>query len=148
MKIRKYAQPEFERDCEIIANNVKRSGQQYDLILALGRGGIPAGTKLAHLLSLPMYVVNYSLKDSNRGLTMLDLTNQLDSSSRILVVDDISDSGNTLQEVVNLLDGWFVHTATLLFKPQTSRFRPTYLATIHMGDDWVEFFWEEPLIAK
>lgn len=145
---RKYLEPEFDRDCEIIANNIRRDNTKYDVIVALGRGGIPAGTRLGNLLNIPVEVVQYSLKDDTRAARMLDFVNRFSLNTRFLIVDDISDSGTTLQEIAAFFDGTVFHTATLVFKPQTSRYRPTYLATIHMGDAWVEFFWEEPLIAK
>ena len=69
------------------------------------------------------------------GITMVN-----DCSSygawQVLIVDDICDSGKTLQEYKEYT------TAVLHHKPHTSCFTPTIYANLHEGDEWVIYPWE------
>lgn len=145
MKKKFYSQHDFDRDCMTIASHIDSTKQTYDVVVALGRGGIPAGTRIAHLLKLPLEIVPYSLKDDTRHARAREMAARL-KNQRILVVDDISDSGHTLEEISFHLDGEVFHTATLVYKPQ-SKHKPKYFSMVHLGDEWLEFFWEEQLIS-
>ncbi|NWF65870.1 MAG: phosphoribosyltransferase, partial [Campylobacterales bacterium] len=65
---------------------------------------------------------------------------------KVLIVDDISDSGNTLIEISNILNQSYKNvkfqTLTLFSKP-TTKYKPTYFAK--QTDEWIEFFWSKDL---
>lgn len=69
--------------------------------------------------------------------------------SRVLVVDDISDSGETLDAVMNYLKSEFsgieFKSATLFYK-ETSIHEPDFW--INIADDWIDFFWERDFIVS
>ena len=64
--------------CEKLAEQIKASGIEFQSIWAIPRGGLIPGVVLSHKLGLP-------------------LTDKPDLDSPLLIVDDISDTGETLQ---------------------------------------------------
>ena len=71
----------------------------------------------------------------------------MDGKQKILIVDDISDSGNTLIELSTILNQSYkqlkFHTLTIFCKNQT-KYMPTYFAK--QTDEWIEFFWSKDLL--
>ena len=64
-------------------------------------------------------------------------------SGRVLVVDDVADTGTSLEFVVRRLKGKGareIRTATIAYKPR-SRVKPDYF--VYETDKWVVFPWEE-----
>lgn len=138
-----YTNEQFEADVKLLANAIKDEG--FDLILGIARGGLYPAVRLSHMLDLPMYAINYSLKDDNRHDFFRDTVRNIDDfkNKKILVVEDIADTGNTLQELfMKHLDCLDAKAAALIFKPTTCCFRPKYFGSIFMGNQWVTFPWE------
>jgi len=89
---------------------IKPSGEEYDLILCITRGGlIPAGM-LAYSLGIKDIVnINVSSYDGEEQgeLKIKDLSKKdkklFRNAKKILIVDDIIDSGNTINSVYSYL---------------------------------------------
>lgn len=68
---------------------------------------------------------------------------ELEGVQRVLVVDDIADSGDTLKAVMCYLEEKFpqstFHAATLFYK-KTSVYEPHYW--VNEANEWIDFFWE------
>jgi hypothetical protein len=143
-QILEYTYENFERDVQILSSTIK--GEGFDLIVGVSRGGLWPAVRLSHLSGIPMVALNYSLQDENRNVHFCGLTAAVSDfySKKILIVEDIADTGNTLQELfMTHLDGKVdAKAAALIFKPRTCKFRPKYLATIDMSDAWIQFPWE------
>ena len=67
-----------------------------------------------------------------------------------LIVDDICDSGETLDKIVKKYQTLYSYpfnlkTAVLHYKPHTSCFEPTYVQSkpIKFYDDWIIYPWEK-----
>ena len=86
-----------------------------DSVHGIARGGLTPAVMISHKLNLPY--VNVIGKNT-------------------LVVDDIADSGVTLEKSPG------VYTAVLHYKPHTSCFKPSIWANLHEGDEWVLYPWE------
>lgn len=136
-----YGEDDFVNDTSIIAKIITTQSYKFDVIVALGRGGIPFGSKLSYLLRKPLYEVQYSLKDESRYENLNAILPDI-KGKKILIVDDISDSGLTLAEIAVKLQHEQFETATLIYKPRTSIYEPTFFAREHSTDKWVTFFWE------
>jgi hypoxanthine phosphoribosyltransferase len=73
-----------------------------DYIVGLTRGGLVPALMLSHYTGIPMHTLHVSLRDSGTGpesnLWMAEdaFGHNLDQPKNILVVDDINDSGATL----------------------------------------------------
>ena len=86
-----------------------------DSVHGLSRGGLIPAVMVSHKLNLPY--VEVIGKDT-------------------LVIDDICDSGVTLQNTPGL------YTAVLHHKPETSCFTPNCWADLHVGHEWILYPWE------
>ena len=87
-----------------------------DSIYGIPRGGLIPAVMLSHKTELPLVQT---------------------IGKNTLVVDDICDSGVTLDK----MPGQF--TAVLFHKPHTSVFTPNVYSKLHEGDEWLVFPWEE-----
>jgi xanthine phosphoribosyltransferase len=84
----------------------------------------------------------YDASSKRESLTLFG-TCSFAPNTKVLVVDDIADSGETLEFIMNYLlkeypDVSFV-SATLFYKT-TSVFEPDFW--VQDADDWIDFFWE------
>lgn len=98
-----------------LCTKIQSSYLPINSIFGLKRGGLIPAVMISHKLNIPWSDV------------ILPNT---------LVIDDICDSGLTLQKCVAS------YTAVLHYKPHTSCFEPTLYSSIHEGDEWVIYPWE------
>lgn len=135
---------------DVIVSHVKN--KEYDLIISLNRGGIIPGVLLSHRLKIKHGVItiqSYSGKKRTKDCIIdryISMLGDINPNHRLLIVDDIADSGRTLEELLKFLDMIKVprkniETATLYYK-ERSVFRPTYYGKKINNDTWVEFAWE------
>jgi xanthine phosphoribosyltransferase len=72
-----------------------------------------------------------------------------DKVLKVLVVDDIADSGETLEVVMKIFANRYTDiefkSATLFYK-ETSIYEPHYW--LNKADDWINFFWDTDFIDK
>ena len=123
-----------------------------DAILAIARGGLT----LAHAYALAtdnrnLFSVNSVLYDGDVKRSHAKLTNipDLSSMKRVLILDDIVDSGETLKGVLRVLHERYpdidFKTASLYYKP-SSDIQPDF--TLHEATAWIDFFWEKDFMVK
>lgn len=138
-----------------LASQVAESGYQPDVVLAIARGGlIPAGS-IGYALSVKntfvMNVEYYTGVDTRLDVPVvlppyLDLVDLEDK--QFLVVDDVADTGNTLQLVRDMTAGKVgeVRTAVLYEKPHSVI---TCEYVWKRTDKWILFPWsaEDPVAA-
>lgn len=138
-----------------LARAVVQSGYEPEMVIAIARGGlIPAGAlayaigiKAAGTLNVEFYSdIEETLPDPVvlRPLLDTDAVN----GKRLLVVDDVADSGRTLDLVLDLLRPHTpqVRSAVLYTKPRTI-VRPDY--SWRETDRWINFPWStEPVITR
>ncbi len=71
---------------------------------------------------------------------------ELKESKKVLIVDDIVDSGDTLVEVLAVLNEKYPNitfvTASLFYK-KTAKIAPNWY--VKEPESWIEFFWSEDL---
>lgn len=102
--------------------------EHYDAVYGMPRGGLPLAVHISHHLSIPlvMNLIQFAQEHPN---------------GRLLVVDDIVDTGKTfdrLIEVAEIHDIDFT-SLTLYFKPDS-----TYTPSIYIKEtrSWIVFPWE------
>jgi len=140
---------DIERFTACIHEDILIGGEPYTHIMGVSRGGLPVAVRLSHLLNLPMAMTNYSSPDGNghgsdKFFWLDDRHVLIDKNSRILVVDDIADTGFTLRDIKEELDVRcdVVHFATVVYR-QGSVVVPHYIGIeIAESDPWVSFPWE------
>jgi hypoxanthine phosphoribosyltransferase len=146
----------YGRAARELATMVADSGFRPDLILAIARGGLfPAGS-LGYALSVKnLYVMNlefYSGVDERLDVPVM-LPPYLDkfdlTDARILVVDDVADTGHTLKAVYEFCQEVVAEsrTAVLYEKPQ-SLVKCDYVWK--RTGQWINFPWstEAPLVDR
>ena len=76
----------------------QRVGYDYDLVVGVGRGGLIPATMLAYKLNKKVVNFGISTYDNMSQKLNYDIYQHIiipDKKTRVLVVDDICDSGNT-----------------------------------------------------
>lgn len=137
-----------------LAREVADSGFRPDIILAIARGGLFIAGSLGYALSVKnLYVMNleyYTGVDERLEVPVmlppyLDVVDLTDA--KILVADDVADTGHTLKAVHEFCQGVVAEsrTAVLFEKPQ-SVVRCDYVWK--RTDRWINFPWstEAPLV--
>ena len=146
----------FGDACRQIAQQIADSGWMPDLIVAIARGGmLPAGA-ISYALGVKANgAINVEFY-TGVGKTMAEpeiLEPYMDISSlegkRVLIVDDVADSGKTLKLIMDLIakEGLSMgsgtakvdaRSATIYLKP-TSVIKPDYV--FKQTDKWINFPW-------
>ena len=137
-----------------LAATVRASGWRPDLLIALWRGGAPAGVALHEYFKctgwpvehIPLKCSSYTGIGENAGsvaFTMGDAVfGMLRKGERVLVVDDVFDTGRTAAAVREriLAAGAETRMACVYWKPGKNKtdLRPDYFAR-DVGDDWIVF---------
>jgi|TARA_R110000796_G_scaffold205393_3_gene321411 hypoxanthine phosphoribosyltransferase len=110
-----------------LSYRIEVSDDKFENIYGLQRGGLIPAVMLSHKLGMPM----------TKG----------DIGPNTLIVDDICDSGETLDKLVNKYQTLYSYpfnlkTAVLHYKPHTSCFKPTLYAKKWDNSNWIEYPWE------
>ncbi|GAA1776579.1 phosphoribosyltransferase [Agromyces lapidis] len=138
---------QFGEAARSLAGEVLASGFRPDVVIAIARGGLllagaisyALGTKQCGSINVEFYTdIEKVLPEPIVHPPMLDAPAL--AGKRVLLVDDVSDSGRTLAKVLDLLTevGAEVRTATLYTKSRTILVPDfSYRAT----DDWIVFPW-------
>lgn len=109
------------------------SRSPYDLIIAIARGGLSLGLILSDFLQTPISCITIQSYTDIGKQGELTITSKLGTSikgKRVLLVDDIADSGKTFKRSLSYLKRLkptSVTTASLFYKPH-SVYRPDYFA--------------------
>lgn len=138
---------EFGEAARDLARTVRRSSFAPDLVVAIARGGLPLagaisyalGTKMCGSINVEFYTdVAETLPEPVLLPPMLDAPAL--GGKKVLLADDVSDSGRTLALVVDLLAsyGADVRTVTLYTKPRTVHV-PDF--EWRKTDRWITFPW-------
>jgi len=119
-----------------------------DVLISIGRGGMIPTRILADLLDIND-VYMYSIKlykgiaQRNNRPTVQSFNHNIEQKN-ILLVDDIMDSGTTIETVIQNLKRnkpKNIRTATILCKTSCKR-QPTFYSKNSEVNDWIVFPWE------
>ena len=110
-----------------LTQQIAQSGIQFENIFGLQRGGLIPAVMVSHKLGIPM----------TKGTI----------SPNTLIIDDICDSGVTFADFFETHQEEYafpfnLNFACLHYKPQTSKFKPTFYSSIWNSNDWIVYPWE------
>lgn len=141
-----YPYGDFVADLKILTSKIDR---EFDAIVAIARGGLSVALMLGEYYDMrEVYAINTIGYEGTKKLDEVKVFNMpdLNGAKRVLVVDDIVDSGDTLIKVLKTLEGRFPTTefnsASIFYKP-TASIEPTWW--VQEANVWIEFFWSEDL---
>jgi len=80
-----------------IIEQMNDSNWMPEIILSINRGGCIPGIYLSHKIEIPHKVIDIQLRDSSVIPNFSVLNDCLTKYQKLLIVDDINDSGNTLK---------------------------------------------------
>lgn len=83
-----------------IVSEMDKEGFRPDRIIALARGGAILGVILSHRLNVPVTIVSYSSKKGKGDDRNHDNALPKVEGVNLLIVDDLTDSGHSMAEVV------------------------------------------------
>lgn len=133
---------------ERLAHKVHESGFRFNQIICIARGGLRVGDVLSRIFDLPLAILSTHSYTAEGGTIRGELViaehmtmTKPRLGDRVLLVDDMVDSGHTLAAVYNELPRRFPHitdlkTAVLWWKA-CSVFTPDYFVDYLPDNPWI-----------
>lgn len=144
-----YTYDMFQNSIDMLADEIEihmsQTEEEYDYVVGITRGGLVPAVNLSHKLGIRMIAVNWSTRDSDIRV-LSEETLDLIRGKRILIVEDIVDSGKTLSQLTEALkDVCIVDIAALVYNTDQSIEPKFHAVTIDRKEysDWINFFWEK-----
>lgn len=137
-----------------LANMIHESGWQFDQVLCLARGGLRPGDIFSRIFDVPLAILSTSSYREEAGKVQgsLDIAKHITMTSgnlggRVLLLDDLVDSGVTLEKVQLHLKEHFpavteVRTAVIWCKGCSS-VKPDYYVQYLPTNPWIHQPFEE-----
>jgi hypoxanthine phosphoribosyltransferase len=139
---------DYHRSIEDLAKQVSESGWKFDHVLCLARGGLRPGDVFSRLFNVPLSILTVSSYREEGGtqrgeLCIADrITSTIEKlTGRLLLIDDLVDSGVTLQRVGEWLLNRHpeiseIRSAVIWYK-ENSSVRPDYFVHHVAGNPWI-----------
>ena len=139
---------EYNRLIERLALKVYESGWKFDQVLCLARGGVRPGDVFSRIFDVPLAILSTSSYREEAGTVRgdLDIAKYMTMTKgplagKILLVDDLADSGVTLDKVTRHLADNFegvteVKSAVIWLKGCSS-IRPDYFLEELPHNPWI-----------
>lgn len=138
-----------------LADNIVEQLGEKDIVpthvVGLSRGGLLAGVIISHKLRLPFIPLRWSTRDfpEQQVADVSELVDVIQNKKhRLLIVDDICDSGRTLNEVFECMSDLIIGeeknkpVTAALFHRAGSNHQPTLRAELLETDEWIVFPYE------
>lgn len=130
-----------------LAQKILKTNQKYDRLIALARGGVSISQALADALAVKKISIIQTemytgINEKSATPIVTQPLSQEITDERVLVVDDLADTGETLLFISQYLSAQGpkdIKMATLLRKPWTKVSPDFYVKD---SDAWVIFPWE------
>lgn len=139
---------EYHNLIEKLALKVYQSGWEFDTILCLARGGMRPGDILSRIFDKPLAIMSTSSYRADAGTVQgrLDIarfitTPKGEIAGKVLLVDDLADTGHTLQAVINTLKNHYEPITELrsavIWTKGVSTFQPDYSVEFLNTNPWI-----------
>ncbi|RRS30080.1 MAG: nicotinate phosphoribosyltransferase [Epsilonproteobacteria bacterium (ex Lamellibrachia satsuma)] len=118
---------------------------KFDAIIAIARGGLGLAQLLGEYYDLrAVYGINTIGYDDTTKLEAVKVFNipELNDAKEVLVVDDIVDSGDTVIEVLKVLEQTYPNVTfkiASLFYKKSAKIAPNWY--VREAKEWIDFFW-------
>ena len=137
---------QFHRDCRALAWRLSAAGP-FDALVAITRGGLVPAAIVARELGIrtieTVCIASYHDYARQGGLEVLkgvsEAVLKLGEDAKVLVIDDLVDTGKTAREVRDMLPR--AHFATIYAKPLGRPLVDTFVTEVSQ-DTWIYFPWD------
>lgn len=145
---------DYHRAIETLALRVHESGWKFDQVLCLARGGLRPGDVFSRIFDVPLAILSVSSYREDAGTVQgeLDIAKHITLTKgalagRILLVDDLVDSGVTLARIQEHLRSHFpavtdLKTAVIWYKA-CSTVQPDFYLEYLSTNPWIHQPFEE-----
>lgn len=136
---------EYHSLARILASKILTDGISIDEVVAISRGGLTLGHLMTDLLTVPISTFTIQSYTNLQTQGQVKITKPLTTpiyDKHILLVDDVSDTGKTIERALQYLKAQQpkqVTTLTMYYKPH-SIFKPDYFAKTTSA--WIMFPYE------
>jgi uncharacterized protein len=139
---------EYHNLVEKLAIMIHKSGWKFDTILCLARGGMRPGDILSRVFDVPLAIMSTSSYRADSGTVQghLDIARYITTpkgeiAGKVLLVDDLADTGHTLNAVVNRLRNNYAPITELrtavLWTKGVSAFKADYSVESLPTNPWI-----------
>ncbi len=139
---------EYHNLIEKLALRVHQSEWEFDTILCLARGGMRPGDILSRIFDKPLAIMSTSSYRADAGTIQghLDIARYIttpkgDIAGKVLLVDDLADTGHTLNAVVQMLKNNYAPISELrtavIWTKGVSGFEPDYSVEFLPTNPWI-----------
>jgi len=134
---------QFHRDARTLAELLRPRGP-FSTLIAITRGGLVPAAIIACELDLrcieTISIASYVAESVRREARIIkSAAPSVLESGKLLVIDDLADSGDTLRTVRAILPA--AHIATLYVKPAGKALADTFVQEVPQTT-WIEFPWD------
>ena len=139
---------QYHAEIEKLARQIHESNWQFNQLICIARGGLRVGDVLSRIYDMPLAILSTSSYTEKAGTIRgeLMIADQMTMASgrlgdRVLLVDDLVDSGVTLEAVTRTLPQRYpqitaLRTAVLWYKA-CSVFKPDYFTEYLPDNPWI-----------
>ena len=152
-----YSWEEMRRDVNVLCREIVLDKFEPKVIVGISRGGLVPGVMMSHWFKLPFKPVRASMRD----FPACDDYLPKKTDERVLIVDDICDSGETFSKIASFIKGprlnqpmelpTEVRYCSLWWNNESKDFEPHYYAQEMAKDStntWIHFphehWWNAP----
>jgi len=140
----------FLDEVETVARAIEEDGWTPDFLVGIGRGGLVPAAYLSHRTGIALLTVDHSSGEAGFADDLLArLATKIRSGSRILIIDDINDSGATIAALRAAIDARSDRAAGLRIAVLVNNIRSRSVCEYHGSEidrdadkRWFVFPWE------
>ena len=148
---------EYNKKTEQLASMVHKDGYDFNQVVCIAKGGMRVGDIFARIFNVPLAILSVEsykgegFKNQRGAITFSrDLAKTSPNiGSKVLLVDDLADSGITLKKSIEWLEHFYgfyldepVRTAVLFYKAVSS-YKPNYYIDHLKDSPWIQMPFEK-----
>ena len=139
---------EYHNLIEKLALKIHQSGWEFDNILCLARGGMRPGDILSRIFDKPLAIMSTSsyraeagTRQGNLDIARFITTPKGEIAGKVLLVDDLADTGVTLKAVINQIKTNYAPItemrSAVIWTKGISTFTPDYSVEFLQTNPWI-----------
>ena len=147
----------YNKAIENLALQIYEDGYEFNQIVCIAKGGLRVGDVLARIFDVPFAVMSVEsyhgdgVKDEQGSIVFGNSLAKTSPNigSKVLLVDDLADSGVTLKKSIDWLQHFYgfyledkIKTAVIWHK-STSKFKPDYTVDYLEDSPWIHMPFEK-----